>query len=351
MICATTHYAELKAYATTAPGVQNASCEFDVETLKPTYKLLIGIPGKSNAFAISAKLGLPEEIIEDARSRVDSGSASFEEVLENLERTRQKMEGERLETRRLLLEAKEDAKTAADKQARLDAEREKLTRSAKRDAERILREAREAANEVFRELDAMRKQAAKEADWQQVNEARARLRRELNRVEDSIVEVEEKEQEEAPKPTRAIRKGDTVQILSIGAKAQVLDIAPDGTLSLQAGIMKTFAKPDEVRLIEDDSIKKQVAKYTTQVQTQSFAAKPELDIRGMTVDEAIPVMEKFIDSAQMAKLHTVTVIHGKGTGALRQAVQTNLKRNRQVKSYRPGKYGEGEMGVTVIELK
>ncbi len=352
MICATTHYAELKAYATTAHGVQNASCEFDVETLKPTYKLLIGIPGKSNAFAISSKLGLPDEIIEDAKSRVDSGSASFEEVLENLEKTRQQMEGERLETRQLLLKAREDAKLASEKRALVDAEREKVTKVAKHEAERILREAREAADEVFHELDSMRKQAAKDANWQQVNEARTQLRRELNKAEDKLIQQQRTEREEAPKPTRAIRLGDTVEILSIGAKAQVLSISADRILTLQAGIMKVTAKENEVRLIEDTTLKKQVEKYTSSVQqTFSGVTKPELDIRGMASDEAIPVMEKFLDSASMAKLNIVTIIHGKGTGVLRQAVHANLRRNPHVKAFRLGRYGEGEAGVTVIELK
>lgn len=352
MICATTHYAELKVYATTADGVQNASCEFDVETLKPTYKLLIGIPGKSNAFAISSKLGLADEIIEDAKGRVDSGNASFEEVLENLEKTRQKMEGERLETRQLLLKAREDAKAANEKQARLDKEREKVTKVARYEAERILREARAAADEVFKELDSMRKQAAKEANWQQVNEARSQLRRQLNKAEDKLEEHREVQQEEAPKPTRAIRQGDTVEILSIGAKAQVISISADRILTLQAGIMKVTAKENEVRLVEDNSIKKQVEKYTASVQ-QSFSgvAKPELDIRGMASDEAIPVVEKFLDSACLAKLNIVTIIHGKGTGVLRQAVQAELRRNPHVKSFRLGRYGEGEAGVTVVELR
>ena len=352
MISATTHYAELKVYALTEDGVQNASCEFDVETLKPTYKLLIGIPGKSNAFAISAKLGLPENIIEDAKGRVDTGNASFEEVLENLEKTRQSMEKDQTEARRLLMEAKEDAKTAAEKRERAAAEREKVTKTARHEANRILRDARAAADEVFKELDRMRKQAVKDQDWQQVNEARARLRRELNLAEDRLLESEQQEEEEQEQvPDRPIKAGDTVKILSIGAKAQVLSIAADGTLNLQAGIMKVTAKPDEVRLIEDDSVKKQVESFSAHIQSYSDNARPELDIRGMMTDEAIPVVDKYIDSAKMAKLNTVTIIHGKGTGALRAAVQAELKRNPHVKSYRNGKFGEGENGVTVVELK
>jgi len=250
------------------------------------------------------------------------------------------------------MKAREDAKAASDKRVQVDAEREKVTKVARHEAERILREAREAADEVFRELDSMRKQAAKDANWQQVNEARSQLRRELNKAEDKLIDHKAAVPEETPKPTRAIRLGDTVEILSIGAKAQVLAISPDRILTLQAGIMKVTAKESEVRLIEDNTLKKQVEKYTASVQ-QSFggAVKPELDIRGMASDEAVPVMEKFLDSARLAKLNIVTIIHGKGTGVLRQAVHVNLRRNPHVKSFRLGRYGEGESGVTVIELK
>jgi DNA mismatch repair protein MutS2 len=250
------------------------------------------------------------------------------------------------------MEAKEDAKSAAEKRERAAAEREKVTKTARHEANRILRDARAAADEVFKELDRMRKQAVKDQDWQQVNEARARLRRELNLAEDRLLESEQQEEEEQEQvPDRPIKAGDTVKILSIGAKAQVLSIAADGTLNLQAGIMKVTAKPDEVRLIEDDSVKKQVERFSAHIQSYSDNARPELDIRGMMTDEAIPVVDKYIDSAKMAKLNTVTIIHGKGTGALRAAVQAELKRNPHVKSYRNGKFGEGENGVTVVELK
>jgi DNA mismatch repair protein MutS2 len=171
-------------------------------------------------------------------------------------------------------------------------------------------------------------------------------------AEDRLLESEQQEEEEQEQvPDRPIKAGDTVKILSIGAKAQVLSIAADGTLNLQAGIMKVTAKPDEVRLIEDDSVKKQVERFSAHIQSYSDNARPELDIRGMMTDEAIPVVDKYIDSAKMAKLNTVTIIHGKGTGALRAAVQAELKRNPHVKSYRNGKFGEGENGVTVVELK
>ncbi|MGE4483587.1 MAG: endonuclease MutS2 [Oscillospiraceae bacterium] len=349
-IAATTHYSELKFYATSNPGVQNASCEFDIETLRPTYKLLIGIPGKSNAFAISRRLGLPDKIIDDAVSRIDSDSASFEEVLENLEKTRQEMEREKVETRKLRQSAEEDAKESEKNRDEIRREREKAVRLAKREADRIIEEARHAAEEVFDELGAMRKRAEKENDWQRVNDARADIRRRLNEAEDSL---NPDEGEKAPPPmTRPAAPGDTVLILSIGTKAEVVSVNTDGSLNLQAGIMKVTAKQEEVR-ISENAEDKQTQKVRRSVETQMRAvtAKPEVDVRGLTAEEAIPIVERFIDSARMGKLTTVTVIHGKGTGALRAAVQKNLKSNPMVKTYRLGRYGEGETGVTVIELK
>lgn len=349
-IAATTHYAELKIYATTTEGVQNASCEFNVETLRPTYKLLIGIPGKSNAFAISARLGLPDAVILDAKCRIDSESASFEEVLENLEHTRQQMEKEKNETRRLLRSTEEDAKKAESYRKELEQEREKAKQFARREADRILEEARAAAETVFEELGVMRRKAEKESDWKSVNEARAEVYRMLNETEAKLGVNEEKPP--VPPSSRPVRPGDKVTLLSIGTVAEVISVSEDRVLSLQAGIMKITANEDEVRLIEGDSqpeVKKYLAK--SEAKLRDMTVKPEIDLRGMMTDEAIPILERFLDSAQMAKLNTVTIIHGKGTGALRQAVQMNLKRSQQVKSFRLGRYGEGENGVTIVELK
>lgn len=358
-IAATTHYAELKIYATTTEGVQNASCEFDVETLRPTYRLLIGIPGKSNAFAISSRLGLPDFIVDDAKKRVSSESANFEEVLEKLEESRQQLEREKAETQRLLLKAEEDSKQAEAYKESLKKEKEKSAVIARREASRIIDEARRTADEVCDEMDKLRKSAAKEADWQRVNDAKAEIRRKLNKAEDSLGYSEE---EEAPAPSsRPIKAGDTVVILSMGTKANVISISPDRTLTLQAGIMKVTAKESEVRLVLDQANGKAAGiksaasdrKYreTKVVSSGSGGAKPELDIRGMMTDEAIPVVERFIDSAVMGKLNVVTIIHGKGTGALRAAVHKSLRTNKQVKSFRLGRFGEGENGVTVVELK
>lgn len=350
LIAATTHYAELKAYATTEQGVQNASCEFNVETLRPTYRLIIGVPGKSNAFAISARLGLDEAIIEDAGRRIGTTDADFEEVVGQLEAMRQKMEAEQLETRKLLREAEESAKVANEKRSEIEKQLESAKKTARKEAGEIIEDARREAEKVFDELKVMRKAAAKNTDWQNVNDARADLRRRLNEAESAIAPAEEP-REIAP-PPRPIVPGDTVEIVSIGTKAQVLAVSGD-SFELQAGIMKVTVKQNEVILIEgaEAALKKQAKRIIAAETKLRENVKPELDIRGMMTDEAIPIMERFIDSAQLAKLETVTIIHGKGTGALRAAVHQNLKRNRQIKSYRLGTFGEGENGVTVVTMK
>ena len=350
LVAATTHYAELKVYATTTKGVQNASCEFDVETLKPTYKLLIGIPGKSNAFAISKRLGLPEHIIADARSRVGTESASMEEVLEKLDYQRQLMEKEKDEIAKKLRETEENAKKSAQLRAELEVRLEKAEIKAKREAKIILDDARRQAEQVFDELDRIRKMEKGERDHLAVNEARAALRRSMNEAEDNLARSMEKPQERK-ESAREIRVGDTVEIRSMGIKADVIAIGPDRVLSLQAGIMKVSAREDEVLLIDKPKVEKKTVAEKSAAALRSLSVSSEVDLRGMMVDEALLAMERYLDSAVMAKLKTVTIIHGKGTGALRQAVQKELKQNRYVKNYRIGRYGEGEMGVTVVELK
>ena len=348
-IAATTHYAELKAYATTTENVQNASCEFDVETLRPTYRLLIGIPGKSNAFAISSRLGLSDDVISDAKARVDTESISFEAVLENLEQTRQQLEKEQLETRKLLRETQDNAKQTEKQKRETEHMRNQATRAARHEADRILEEARAAAESVFEEIKELRKIATKEKNWQQINDAKSEMFRRLNQQQDAY-EIEE---EALPQPSsRPVQAGDRVRLLRFGTLADVISVAQDGTLSLQAGIMKITANANEVQLVEGEakeSIKRQIEK--SEAKLRNMSVKPEVDLRGMMTDEAILIMERYLDSAQMAKLNNVTVIHGKGTGALRNAVHQSLKRNRQVKSYRLGRYGEGEDGVTIVEIK
>ena len=348
VIAATTHYAELKVYATTAKGVVNASCEFDVATLRPTYRLLVGIPGKSNAFAISERLGVPQEVIEDARGRVGTESASFEATIEKLEAVRQALEHDRDEAQKKLREAEENRKESAKLKVELSLRLEKAELKAKRDAERIIAEARETAEAAFAEIDEMRRRANDAEDHRAANEARAELRRRLNEAEESFAERPAMPEEKRA-PTRPAAVGDTVEILSMGVKAEVTGINKDGSLSLKAGIMNVTAKQDEVRVTEP--VKKKQAVTGGVTSFREAAVPAELDLRGMETLDAIPVMERYLDSAVMGKLHTVTIIHGKGTGALRQAVQQALRRNKAVKSFRLGRYGEGETGVTVVELK
>lgn len=351
MIAATTHYAELKVYATNEAGVQNASCEFDVETLRPTYHLLVGIPGKSNAFAISSRLGLDGGIIEDARARVSSESASFEATIEKLEQTRMLLERDRNEAAQKLREAQESAKKAAFLKAELEVRLDKADMKSRREAERIIQEARSTAEEVFRELDDMRRRANEQEEAQQINEARSQLRRRLNLSEEELkkgLEISAPEQHSA----RPLKVGDTVQIKSMGIKATVLDISSDRVLSLRAGIMNVTAKEDEVLLLE--GVKAEKPKAVSgggSTQLRAGAIQSEIDLRGMESIEAVLAAERYIDGAVMSRLKTVTIIHGKGTGALRAAVQQMLKRNKSVKSFRLGRFGEGEAGVTVVELK
>lgn len=348
-IAATTHYAELKVYATTTQGVQNASCEFDVESLRPTYKLLIGIPGKSNAFAISERLGLPECVISDARDRITAESASFEETIEKLEAQRQLLEKDREDTQKKLREAQESAKKAEQLKRELEVRLEMADEKARREAQRILEDARRTAERTFDELDEMKKRRSKELDHLRENEARALLRRELNEADERMGKKEKPREQKVS--SRPVKVGDMVELVSMGVKAEVLSVSEDRTLSLQAGIMKVTAQESEVYLLEDQSRQKSAVSEKSAVALRQLSTSPELDLRGMMTDEAIPVLERYIDSALLSKLQSVTIIHGKGTGALRAAVQSSLKTNRAVKSFRLGRFGEGETGVTIVELK
>lgn len=351
-VAATTHYAELKVYATNENGIQNASCEFDVETLSPTYRLLVGVPGKSNAFAISERLGLSKEIIDDAKARIGVQNASFEATIEKLEQTRALLERDRAETAKKLREAEESAKKAAFLRAELSVRLEKADEKAKRDAERIIAEARQTAENTFAELDEMRRKMNDDEQTQEINNARSELRRKLNESQGKLKAKAPEQPKEEKKSARDVRAGDTVEIKSMGVKAEVIDVNPDGTLNLRAGIMNVKLKPDDVYLIEGHAAKQKKQSVTLAGSTAPRAAvSPEIDLRGMESIEAVNAAEQYIDSAVMGKLKTVTIIHGKGTGALRAAVQQMLKRNKAVKSYRLGRFGEGESGVTIVELK
>ena len=351
MVAATTHYAELKVYAMTTPGVENASCEFDVETLAPTYRLLVGIPGKSNAFAIARRLGISEEIIQDAAARVDAENVRFEDVLTKLDHQRQEMEKEQRQAAQLRREMEEASAKAQAYRDQLQKEKEKAEASAKAQARAILDDARRTADQVFQELGDMRKKAQKEQNWQKVNDQRAGLRHKLNEAEDKLGA---RPQAAVPPMLRPAKKGDTVTILKTGTQASVLSVNKDGVLQLQAGILRITAKQDEVRVVEGETQSQKAAKQyirRTEHKLRSLGAKAEVDLRGMTTDEAELTLAQFLDRAMVSNLTQVTVIHGKGTGAVRKAVREHLRRSRYVKTFRPGRYGEGEDGVTVVELK
>ena len=352
-VMATTHYAELKLYDMTTAGVENASCEFDVETLRPTYRLLIGIPGKSNAFAIARRLGLPEHVIELAGGHLDRQNVQFEDVLSKMERQRQEMEAEKREAARLRLQMEQDAAAAKEHRKRLETERAKLLDGAREEAREILAEARAVSNTVFHELDQMKKKKKEGQDWQNVNQQRSALRQRINQADEKFHTRSLPQEEETP--TRPAQVGDTVELKRMGTRAQVLQVNKDGSLQLQAGILKISAKQSEVRVVDapKHNAQKQMRRMVRRVQSQMRAsgARPELDIRGMTGDEGVAMVDRFLDDAVMAHLTTVTIIHGKGTGALRQAVQQHLKTCKYVKGFRLGRYGEGETGVTIVELK
>ncbi|MCQ2420800.1 MAG: endonuclease MutS2 [Clostridia bacterium] len=348
-IAATTHYAELKLYAMRTQGVINASCEFNVETLQPTYRLLIGIPGKSNAFAISKRLGLDDIIIEDARSMVSQNDVNFEDVLSQLESQRQQMEQAKLEAERLRQETEKQKEKSDEYYAQIKREREKAVEQARKEAQVIIEDARRTANNVYEELKQLRKQAQGGQYVAGSNEKQSQLRRSLNEAEGKL--REKTEQKQRPAATRAIRVGDTVELIKLGTKASVLSIGADGSYQLQAGIMKINAKPDEVYLLENETQTKAKKIIEGKVRSLKAAVHPELDIRGMATDEAIPVLDNFLDAAYMGNLPQVRIIHGKGTGVLRAAVHEELRRCKYVKQFRVGVYGEGENGVTIAEFK
>ena len=350
-VAATTHYAELKTFAMTTAGVENASCEFDVETLRPTYKLLTGIPGKSNAFAISLRLGLDPSVIETAKAQMDSESIRFEDVLTQLEEKRQRLEKDQTEADRLLSQRESDAKRAREFREQMERAKENARTRGEAEARRIIREARAQADAIFEELNQLRRQQEKAMDWQGVNAAKAAIRGQLNQAEEEL-RFRQEEREPIPAPSRPVQAGDLVEF---GRKQAVVAAVNGDRLQLVMGNMKLAVKAGDVRLIEEAEVReKKEAKRQVAVHTRlagARAANNELDIRGMMTDEADLAVDQFLDNALMGKLNTVTIIHGKGTGALRKAVQQQLRRHPSVKGFRLGRYGEGEDGVTVVELK
>lgn len=351
MVAATTHYAELKLYAMRTENVINASCEFDVETLQPTYKLLIGIPGKSNAFAISKKLGLSEDILKNASDLVGQNDKNFEDVLGQLEDQRKQMEVAREEAERLRHEI---AKIKEDNEAisrLLEQEKEKAIRQARAEAKRIIDDAREAANVASAEIKALKKQLTENMDTHGINQRQSQLRGALNAAEEKL--CVNQRTENRPSPTRQIIVGDTVELLKLGVHAKVIAIQKDGTYQLEAGALKMNAKADEVYLLEKVQPQKKANSRPAHSgkPMKTSALSSEIDLRGMDAVDAICVLDRYLDEAMRSNLPSVRIIHGKGTGVLRAAVQESLRRNKFIKKYRLGVYGEGEDGVTIAEFK
>ncbi len=349
-VVATTHYAELKLYAMRTEGVINASCEFDVETLRPTYKLLIGIPGKSNAFAISRKLGLSEDILKEANDLVGKSDKDFEDVLSQLEQQRQQMESARVEAERLRAETRKIKEQNEEYHAQLRREKEKAMEAARREAQEIIEDARRTANAASEEIKALKKQLSESADTANINQRQAELRRSLNEAQSRI--RAEQPQKERPEPSREILIGDTVELLKLGTRASVIAINKDGTYQLQAGILKMTAKKDEIYLLEQSNpyVEKKARPAHSGREMKLTAMASEIDLRGMDTIEAVCVLERYLDEAMRSNLKSVRIIHGKGTGAVRAAVHQSLRKTKYVKSFRLGAYGEGEDGVTIAEL-
>lgn len=352
-IAATTHYAEIKMYALETNGVENASCEFDVTTLRPTYRLLTGIPGRSNAFLISERLGLASSVIEEAKEYVSNENTRFEDVVSELERTRQSLEQEREEAKKLRLEAE---KIRAESKARLESieqEAEKELSRAKQQAKRMIEETRLHAEILFEELEAVKK----ERNADRFNELLARSKqdyrssmREIEELADPVA-VRQKMEYTLPRP---LEKGDIVYIRTLGKEGLVLKKPEGQTVLVQAGLLKTSVPISEVELGEKKKAQKKPQGRVTMTGVASKAqrsAKTEIDLRGQDSEQAILELDAFLDSAVLSGVPSVRIIHGKGTGVLRAAVAQRLKRNKAVKSFRLGRYGEGEDGVTIAELQ
>lgn len=349
---ATTHYAELKAYAIETPRVENASCEFDLETLRPTYRLLIGVPGRSNAFAISARLGLSTPIIERAKSLISSEDLRFEEVVRSLDASRQGLERERAQAQALHAEAEESKRQADELLRTVEREKEQEIERARQQARRLLESSRAQAQALMDDLDALRKMRDTE-DASKLRElAKTELGARIRAMEEHADPVRKAPGRRSYKLPRPLRAGDTVLLTELGKQGTVLRGADrSGNVEVQAGIIKTRVPESALQLVEGESAAKPPAGGRSRMDRSQVSGKSELDLRGQTVDEALLTLDRFLDNAQLAGIGQVTVIHGKGTGALRSAVQQHLRGYAAVASYRLGRYGEGEDGVTIVELK
>ncbi|MBR2949071.1 MAG: endonuclease MutS2 [Lachnospiraceae bacterium] len=346
----TTHYSELKVYALSTPFVENACCEFDVETLRPTYRLLIGIPGKSNAFAISKKLGLTDDIIEAAKEQIGEQDASFEDMLSDLEHSRLTIEREQKEIASYKKEIETLKKRLQEKNDRIDQAKDKILREANEKAREILQEAKDVADETIRVFQ----KAGPNASMKDLEKTREKLRGNIDDKNKKLAVKKETQPQSNTKPEQ-LKKGDMVKILSMGLKGTVSTL-PDakGNLFVQCGIMRTQANIKDVVRIQEETITApgyQKTSTSKMKMSKSYSISPEINLLGKTVDEALSSLDKYLDDAYLAHLSSVRIVHGKGTGALRQAVHQHLKRIKYVKTFRLGEYGEGDAGVTIAEFK
>ena len=347
---ATTHYSELKVYALSTPGVENACCEFDVESLRPTYRLLIGIPGKSNAFAISGKLGLPDHIIEDAKKRLSEQDVSFEDLLSDLESSRRTIEKEREEIAAYRQEAETLKQQAAQRQEKLDAQRDRIIREANEKANAILREAKEVADETIRNFHKFGKA---NISVKEMEAERARLREKIKNTETSTSAKPAKPRKKV-KPA-ALHIGDRVRVLSLNLEGTVSTLPnAKGDLFVQMGILRSQVNINDLEYLgeAEHPVSGKGSSGSGNIKmSKSASVSTEINLIGMTVDEAMGHLDKYLDDAYLAHVPSVRIVHGKGTGALRSAVHQHLKRCKYIKSYRLGTFGEGEAGVTIAEFK
>ena len=348
---ATTHYSEIKIYALTTSGIENACCEFDVETLSPTYRLLIGIPGKSNAFAISKKLGLSDTLIEDARTRISSNEQNFEDLLSDLEASRITIEKEQAEINRYKSEIAALKQQLKNKQEKLDESRDAILRKAKEEANQILQEAKDTADEAIRNFN---KYGTTRPSIQEMEKQRTNIREKMAANE----KKSSKEKDTAiynPKVPKKLRIGDSVKVLSMNLTGTVHSLPnAKGDLFVQMGILRSQVNIKDLVLIEDAApgSKKYAKTGAGKLKmSKSASVSTEINLIGKTVDEAIALLDKYLDDAYLAHLPSVRIVHGKGTGALRSAVQSHLKRQSYIKSFHLGEFGEGDAGVTIAEFK
>lgn len=351
-IMATTHYSELKVYALSTPGVENACCEFDVETLSPTYRLLIGIPGKSNAFAISSKLGLSADLIEDAKSRISESDENFEDLLADLEKSRITIEKEQLEINQYKQEIQSLKEKLEQKQERLDSSRDKILREANEQAYNIIKEAKDLADETIRNFN---KYGKATAPISEMEKERAKLRGKMDDASKKMTE-QKKNTPSGHKVPKNLRIGDSVKVISMNLKGTVHSLPnAKGELYVQMGILNSLVNINDLILLEEDTSptgKKFNKTGAGKIKmSKSASVSTEINLIGKTTDEAIALLDKYLDDAYLAHLPSVRIVHGKGTGALRNAVHAHLKRLKIVKSYHLGEFGEGDAGVTIAEFK